>query len=384
MFVFISISFLLLVAYGILIIYYHRAWNATPVYDPKLPGQDFPATKISIIIPVRNEENNLTRCIDSLSLQTYPKELYELILIDDHSTDRTWEIMTGLAGNELKITPIRLPAVTDAAGQIKAYKKLAIETGIQMSGGDLIITTDADCHFDPEWLQTISRFYTSTQAAFIAAPVKINATESLLSVFQTLDFITLQGITGASVFKQIHSMCNGANLAYEKKIFYEVDGFRDIDHIPSGDDMFLMHKIYTKYPRRVFFLKNEHAIVSTQPETTWRGFINQRIRWASKADKYDDKRITRVLVLVYAVNLSFLLLFIASFWNGRYLLVGLILLLLKTGIEYPFVSSVAGFFKQRKLMIYFPFFQPLHIVYTIVTGWLGKFGSYRWKDRKIK
>jgi poly-beta-1,6-N-acetyl-D-glucosamine synthase len=383
MFIFIIITVLLFLCYAILIIYYHRAWNSIPYYNIKEISQTSSVTKISVIIPVRNEEKNILNCIDSLSKQNYPKDMFEVIIIDDHSADSTWNILTTLINKEIKIVPIKLSDYTNAIA-IKAYKKLAIETGINQSTGMLIITTDADCSFHRDWLQTISDFYIFTNAKFIAAPVKINATNSFLSIFQTLDFVTLQGITGASVFKKIHSMCNGANLAYEKKIFFEVDGFRDIDNIPSGDDMLLMHKIYKKYPENVFFLKNTEAIVTTQPETNWNGFINQRIRWASKADKYDDKRIFRVLLLVYIINVLFLALLVASFWNIFYLFVLLMMLLLKTFIEYPFVRSVAGFFKQQKLMIYFPLFQPLHILYTVVIGWLGKFGSYKWKERKVE
>ena len=124
-------------------------------------------------------------------------------------------------------------------------------------------------------------------------------------------------------------------------------------------------------------------MVSTQPVKSWRGFINQRIRWASKADKYDDKRIFWVLVLVYTVNLLIASLVIAAFWDTTYLVLLLVLLLMKTWIEFPFVKSAATFFRQQKLMAYFPLMQPLHIVYTIVIGWLGKFGSYEWKGRKI-
>jgi cellulose synthase/poly-beta-1,6-N-acetylglucosamine synthase-like glycosyltransferase len=177
-------------------------------------------------------------------------------------------------------------------------------------------------------------------------------------------------------------MCNGANLAYEKKAFYEVGGFRGIDKIPSGDDMLLMHKIYKKYPEQVFFLKNQQAIISTQAQTSWREFVHQRVRWASKAGQYDDKRIFWVLLLVYTVNLLFVGLLLASLLNYWYLLVLLVLLLAKTIIEYPFVRPVAAFFGQRRLMVYFPALQPFHIVYTVVIGWLGKFGSYRWKGRK--
>lgn len=269
----------------------------------------------------------------------------------------------------------------------RAYKKLAIEAGIGAANGALIVTTDADCSFQRHWLLTLSALFEERGARFIAAPVRIGAADgrhrSLLGIFQTLDFITLQGITGAAVHSRFHTMCNGANLAYAREAFYEVDGFRDIDHIPSGDDMFLMHKIASLYPESVFYLKSPDVIVTTRPETTWKGFLHQRVRWASKADSYQDRRIFRILVLVYLVNLSFIALAAGAFFNCRWLWLFLFLLVMKTIVEYPFVRKVAGFFGQQGLMIYFPVLQPLHILYTVIVGWLGKFGSYHWKGRTI-
>lgn len=411
------ICLVLFALYGVLIDYYRRAWKAIPLYMPTpfdsvLPsGKGGFTTKISVLVPARNEAENIGVCLRSLLQQTYPAAQFQVIVIDDHSTDDTAAIVqqfvqgvvheqqepgvrAATEGGSPSIVCLRLADHNSGAGPVKAHKKFAIETGVRAATGDLIVTTDADCRFHPDWLQTIAGFYEASGAKFIAAPVRIGKSIggrhsgagdrlSLLAVFQTLDFITLQGITGAAVYKRFHSMCNGANLAYEKKSFYEVDGFKGIDSIPSGDDMLLMHKIYKKYPGQVFFLKDPHAIVSTLPETRWKGFINQRVRWASKADRYDDKRIFWVLLLVYIVNLLFLGLLVASFWNLWYLWLLLILLVIKTAVEYPFVRSVAIFFRQQHLMVYFPFLQPMHILYTIVIGWLGKFGSYRWKDRKI-
>jgi cellulose synthase/poly-beta-1,6-N-acetylglucosamine synthase-like glycosyltransferase len=375
----------LFAVYGVLIAYYHRAWTAIPPFLPA-GGGNACRTTISVLVPARNEEANIAACVEALSRQSYPKALYQVIVIDDHSTDGTWEILQGLYYPNLSMTCLRL---SDGS-----HKKFAIETGIHMATGELIVTTDADCLFDPNWLSTLAAFYEEKGAKFIAAPVRIGEASargfwpardrrSFLSIFQTLDFITLQGITGAAVYKKIHSMCNGANLAYEKKVFYEVEGFKGIDTIPSGDDMLLMHKIFLKYPERVFFLKSPQAIVSTKPETSWKGFINQRVRWASKADRYDDKRIFWVLLLVYIVNALFAALLIAAFWNSWWLVLLLLGLLIKTTLEYPFVRTVAVFFGQQSLMLYFPFLQPFHVIYTVIIGWMGKFSSYRWKDRKI-
>jgi len=382
MFILIVISFLVFAVYAILIENYRRSWKAMPLYIPDEKIMATTTTKIAIIIPVRNEENNIKILLDALSLQSYPKNQYQVIVVDDHSTDGTRDLINSLNYEKMEL---RLLNLADYANDPKiiAHKKLAIETAIGVANAMLIVTTDADCRPRPDWLQTIAVFHASTHAKLIAAPVKINVTNRFLSIFQTLDFITLQGITGAAVSQKIHSMCNGANLAYEKAAFEEVGGFKGIDQIPSGDDMFLMHKIFKKYPDQVFFLKNKDAVVLTQSETSWAGFINQRVRWASKADKYDDKGIFWALLLVYTFNFLFLILFVAGFWQTQSWLWLITLLLLKTVVEFPFVKSAALFFEQQNLLRYFPFLQPLHIIYTIVIGWLGKFGSYKWKGRKI-
>lgn len=371
----------LFAGYEVLIDYYRRAWTAIPSFIPR-PGVGQPGAvrpTITVLVPARNESGNIADCIASLARQTYPKEMFQVIVIDDHSTDGTAAIVEGLEYPGLMLSCIRLQNET----AVTAHKKFAIETGIRVATGELIVTTDADCRFHPEWLATLAAFYVGKQAKFIAAPVRIESTHTLLSIFQTLDFITLQGITGAAVSKRFHSMCNGANLAYERKVFYEVEGFKGIDALPSGDDMLLMHKIYRQYPDGVFFLKSPQAIVSTRPVDSWSAFFHQRVRWASKADSYDDKRIFWVLLLVYIINAVFIAMPIAACWNSWWLWLLVVGLVAKTMIEYPFVRSVAVFFGQQSLMVYFPMLQPLHILYTIVVGWLGKFGSYRWKGRKI-
>ncbi|THU41781.1 glycosyltransferase [Niastella caeni] len=378
---FFFLFFLLMVVYAVLIAYYHKAWNKMPAFVlPEKQASVF----ISVIIAARNEEKNIQNLLQSLNDQRYPKALYEVIIIDDHSTDNTWSLLQELHFEQLQIRPLQLKDHIAETNTIASYKKKAIETGINAATGTLIVTTDADCRFNPLWLQTIAAFYEANEAKFIAAPVTYYNQSSLLSVFQTLDFLTLQGITAASVYKRFHSMCNGANLAYERSAFYEVNGFNNIDTIASGDDMLLMHKIFKQYPDKVYYLKNRWAIVTTEPAANWKQFFNQRIRWASKADRYDDKRIFLVLLLVYLLNVCFLAGAIAAFFKYTWLMLVLLLLLAKVLIEFPFVNSVAIFFGQQKLMKYFPFLQPLHIGYTIIAGWLGKFGHYEWKGRRIK
>ncbi len=370
---FILTLFLLLLVYGGLVNFYRRSWNSILVFNKSSESR----VKISVIVAVRNEEHNIHRLIQSLNEQDYPKELYDVIIINDHSTDNTWSELQHINYPELSKFCINLPENTSS-------KKNAINAGVTFSQSELIITTDADCTMPSTWISTIAAFYSSTGAKFIAAPVKMNSSNSILGVFQSLDFLTLQGITGASVYKGFHSMCNGANLAYTRESFLEVNGFEGIDNLPSGDDMLLMHKIFMRYPGKVNYLKSHNAVVTTEAEKTWKDFFNQRIRWASKSVHYKDKRIFYVLLITYLLNLFlFISIFVAIFYiDFAWLFV--LLFLAKVILEFPFANSVAMFFNQQRLMKYFIVLQPVHIIYTLISGWLGRYGSYNWKSRKIK
>jgi cellulose synthase/poly-beta-1,6-N-acetylglucosamine synthase-like glycosyltransferase len=370
---------ILFVVYGSLISFYWIGWNEFPDFTVR---DQLMNTAISIIIPARNEEKNIAQVLQALEEQVYPGDLFEVIVIDDHSTDRTAEIVQQFEG-------VRLLQLKN--DEINSYKKKAIEEGIAAAKNSFIITTDADCIPATNWLKTMACFKEENDSVFIAAPVSLTPNPSpggegsrMLTIFQVLDFLVLQGITAVSVHKKIFSMCNGANLGYEKKVFYQVDGFSSIDKIASGDDMLLMEKISKQYLQKVNYLKSKDAIVTTEPSGSWSEFFNQRLRWASKARHYDNIKIFAVQLLVYFFNLSFLLLLIASIWNYKFLFWFLALWLAKTIIEFPFVYSVASWFNQRSLMTLFFFFQPLHIAYTILVGFLAQFVKYEWKGRRVK
>jgi len=380
------------VLYLLLILYYWRSWISIPEFEVKNRN---PETKITVIIPARNEEENIGHCLQSLIRQSYPKELFEVLVVDDHSNDNTAGIVVGFNLGNIKLVSLK---DLIEVNEINSYKKKAIEVAIQQSTGELIVTTDADCVVPPNWLQTIAAFYEEKKPSFIVMPVAIDCNNKFIEIFQALDFMTLQGITGASVNKNFHSMCNGANLAYTKKAFIDVDGFTGIDTIASGDDMLLMHKIFKQQPNAVLFLRSKEVIVQTQPVNSIKEFFNQRIRWASKADQYDDKRIFAVLLIVYLFNLLLIALpLIALFNNNKFSIhvypvtiissiTGwwLFLLISKTIIELIFLYPVAKFFNKRPLLWSFPLMQPFHILYTVIAGWLGKFGSYKWKGRNVK
>lgn len=373
-------SIILLFLYSILIIYYRQVWKKMPVYI--MPVDAKPTTKISVIIPARNEENNIGACLDSLVEQDYPKDLLEIIVADDHSTDETAGIVTRYKDAGIHLLSLEKEmANPDGSG---GGKKNALTAAIKISSGTLIITTDADCIFPKKWLSTLVSFYETYTPVFIAAPVTFSKEKKALHIFQSLDFLSLQGITAASVYSGFHTMCNGANLAYEKKAFETVGGFSGIDQIASGDDMLLMHKIYTLNPKKVMYCLSPDTIVETKPAENIKAFLNQRIRWASKALVYHDKRIIYVLMLVYLLNSLLLALFIYVLFTTHLASALIMLILVKTIIELVFLIPVARFYKKTSLLYYFLPAQPFHILYTVIAGFLGQAGSYEWKGRKLK
>jgi len=359
----------------------YRRWFLS--VKPFVATDTVPEISFTVIIPARNEEDQIDKCLGSILNQNYPNHLFEVIVADDYSTDNTSQIVLSFQKQNSRVSLLQLQHVLKDK-QLNSYKKKAIELAIQQAKGEWIVTTDADCIVSPNWLLNFAAFIKENNSVFVAAPVKFINTGAFVSIFQCLDFMSLQGVTAASVSNGFHTMCNGANVAYNKKVFYEVGGFKGIDNIASGDDMLLMHKVYVHSRQRVHFLFAKDAIVSTAPMATWKDFFNQRIRWASKADKYDDKRIMAVLLYIYLFNLSFIVLPILAFWKPVLLLYWLLMIVSKTLIELRFMMPVSGFFNEEKLLWWFPVMQPFHIIYTIIAGWLGKFGKYTWKGRVVK
>jgi cellulose synthase/poly-beta-1,6-N-acetylglucosamine synthase-like glycosyltransferase len=340
------------------------------------PGQS--STQFTVIIPARNEAANIKACVDSILAQDYPKDAFEIIVIDDFSEDDTAFIVTALSQ---QYSQVRLIQLADHCkdGETLAYKKKAIEIAVAEAKGDWILTTDADCIVPKKWLLLYNAYIQEHQPCFVAAPVMFIKTAGILNQFQVLDFLALQGITAAAVGAGKHSMSNGANLGFEKTAFIAVGGYQGVDHIASGDDMFLMHKMKQTLHKPVGYLFHPDAIVLTAAMDTWKSFIMQRIRWASKARYYDDRSITMVLTLVYFFNLSFVLLAFMGSWSTL-----LIALAFKTFFELFFLDPVVKFFRLQPELKYFVFYQPIHIVYNIAAGLFGQLKTYSWKGRKVK
>ena len=373
------VAFLLVLYVGIMLLYRYWFIKLQPF---SLNASIVPATKFTIIIPARNEAANIDKCLLSILTQNYPSSLYEIIVIDDYSTDTTPTIIEELQSSHSNLKLIKLAEILSDK-PLNSYKKKAIETAINQASNHWIITTDADCVAPVTWLSSYNNYIQQNDVVFVGAPVVFTNNGSVLQAFQCIDFMAFQGVTAAVVSAGFHAMCNGANLAFKKEVFFEVEGYKDVDNIASGDDMFLMNKIQRKYPKHIGFLYHQAAIVSTLPMPTVNSFLNQRIRWASKTNSYKDVRIIIILWMVLLLNIGLVVMPFLAIFKIYLLLYWLGLLGIKTLVEAMFAFKIATFFsiklKPWHLLLQFP-----HIFYTSLVGFFGLFGTYKWKGRTVK
>jgi len=371
-------SFITLLLTGIylaVIAYLVKGWSA--LKRPELKPRKF-TTKVTVMVAARNEEARISYTIEDILAQDYPKHLMEVIMVDDHSTDRTSEIIGSYADRGIKLLKL------NEEKPLNSYKKKAIAKAIGISSGDLMVATDADCRMGSAWLSSIVNYYESNNLVMISSPVNFFEEKSLFELMQTLEFSFLIGIGAAFIGNGRASTCNGANLAYRKDVFYEVGGFTGIDELASGDDELLLQKVAVKYPKRIGFLKRREAIVYTHAKHTLREFLQQRRRWASKSTKYKDKKVVALAVTIWLFNISLIVNGVLSFYNIYFFKLFMIQFLLKYLFEAVFLMGITAFFKRKSLVSLLVLVIPAHVIYIVYIGLAGNGRKYVWKGRTVR
>ena len=365
------------VFYILLLVAYNVAWFRSKTY---LITGNPPKTRVSVIVPARNESENIIKCIESISFQDYPSELFEIIVADDFSTDNT----VLLVNDFIKKHSLKNIYLVELLNSRISYKKQAITEAMRVSKGDLVITTDADCIVSPRWISTIVEYYETFDPVIMVGLVRFYDEKTIFQKLQSLEFLSLIVSGIASIKLGFPIICNGANLAYSKKAFDEVGGYESNQKYASGDDVFLLLKMKKKFPHRISFIKNYEALVKTKPQKSLLDFISQRRRWISKSSGYQDPGIIITALTVYLFNLSILVSGILSMFNPVYFQMFIFALLTKLLIDFPLLAGISCFVKKKNLLFYYIPLQFIYIFYVVIIGITGNFGSYTWKERKMK
>ncbi len=347
--------------------------NLSTIKTEKIPDEF-----ISVIIPFRNESEAILKSLTSIVSQDYPLEKYEVIYVNDSSTDDSLEKLE----NTFKPQNIKVISLNDLSLN-KAYKKKAVSCGIEQARGEIVVTTDADCVHDPNWLtKLLSGFDDST--GFISGPVSFIPRENLFSKIQSLEFagLVLSGAGLIGIGKP--TICNGANLAFRKSVYNKLGGYQDQLHLSSGEDELLMQKIASETDFFVKFCWKKQTVVFTQPNISLNDFFQQRKRWASKGLFYKNNSLIIRLILIYLFYLSLILQIILSIFVSHIFIFCLIVCLIsKFLLEYVIITKGIDFLFNRRLLKYFLFSEIFQIIYITIAGIVGIFGKFKWKERKL-
>lgn len=344
---------------------------------PVLPKYNLPREFISIIISARNEEKNIKDCILQIIKQNYPKEDFELIMIDDASTDNTFEF----AKQILDESSLNYQLIKQVEHQ---GKKKNIAQAIEASKGSIIITSDADVSYrNPNWLITISNYFWTHDPNLLIMPVDFVTQRGILPAFQIIENIALTGITAGYTGTNKPFMCNGANLAFKKSVYTSVNGYNSHMHISSGEDVFLLEDIKKLPKSSIHYFLSRALIVKTKPQTDLKDFFSQRVRWAYKA-KYNSNGLNMLAgIIILLANLIFIALFVAILKKSVFTPYLSIFAIAKLLFDFLLLFLASVFLGRVKYIWWLIPFECIYWLYALTIGTASLFLKPYWKGKKI-
>ncbi len=362
--------------YALIVIHWFIAWNLFPRSrsDVRIPD-----LKVSVLVAVRNESENIKVLLNDLILQSYPSSQFEIIITDDHSEDDTVRLAEDFIRDKQSNAVVSLlKSENDGKG-----KKAALNKAVLAAEGEVILITDADCRVGRNWVQSMVQQFSNPDVDMVTGWVKIEPDKRFFSKLQAFEFLSLAATGATSVIADSPLMCNGANLAYRKRVFTEQGGFSYGSESPSGDDTFLMLAVAKSGRGKVVFCNNPEAAVSTKPLNDWRAFIFQRIRWGGKVKHYREKYIGRYGLLIFMANLMLLLLPLMALAGKVDVAYAIMLWSFKVFADMLLLMKAANFSKQQYLLwLFLPasIFYPLYAVAGSLLSMIPV--QYEWKNRK--
>ena len=373
----IILSVIIFGSYTILILSFIIGFDKVPVFQNNFEVTE--KTNFSVLIPFRNESQNLPVLLESIKKLQYKAVNFEILMVDDSSEDNSLSILKDFKKENPTITLHLL----DNIRKSNSPKKDALETAIKKAKFEWIITTDADCELPKNWLKSFDAYIQNHGPKMIVAPVSYKQTNTFFNAFQVLDFLSLQGSTIGGFGIKKPFLCNGANLCYEKKTFLEINAFDGNNSIATGDDIFILEKVIQKYPEKVYYLKSEECIVKTNTATSISELLQQRVRWASKTSAYQNSfgKIVGLIVFISNLFLIFLLV-MATLQHISWAFFGLAFLI-KFNIDFVLLFKTATFFQQEKVLKNYVLSSIIHPFFIVLTAILSFGKGYQWKGRNF-
>ena len=330
--------------------------------------------RVSIIVAMRNEEKRATQCLKGLVHQQYPDDLLEIIIVDDGSTDATPEIVKEFQTRHPVVNYLKINNPPHHQGN----KKLALMKGIEVSSGEILFFTDADCVPPPNWVRSIISCFGDDVGIVVGFSPLIGLTNMLIDKIIRLDSLAAGLVAAGSIGLEKAVTCAGRNLAYRRIVFRQINGFTDILHSISGDDDLFLQLAHYRTNWKIKHVIGRDCVVPAFHQQNLKQFINQKKRHLS-AGKYYNFKIQIGYFLYHLANLSLFVFFFLSLFLTNWLAVSSGLLLAKLFADWFLLKNGAKKFYQQFDVSAFLGWEILFLGYHLFVAPAAWFGKIRWK-----
>jgi len=336
----------------------------------RFPPADAAIPSVSIVIAARNESRRIRTCLQSLERLEYPLEKYEVILIDDASTDETASIIQSYLDRNRNWKLIRI----EKKDSMLRGKKKALKCGIEEAKGDIIFTTDADCRVPPKWLSVMSRYFDENTVMVLGhSPLRTaGGFFNILLKFDNL-FSAISGSAPTMMGFPITSV--GRNMAYRREVYEKVGGFNALQRFKSGDDVHMTERFRQAGVGKITYCAHPDTFVETLPHTSIKEIMHQQIR---KNSKTFSKSLSSIIfsLLIFFV---YLFIHILPLLDGSLILLWLVAIIFKFVLEFIVLTMAAFIFRKKSLWPWLPLMQIIYPFYIVTFGLLGTLQIYQWK-----
>jgi cellulose synthase/poly-beta-1,6-N-acetylglucosamine synthase-like glycosyltransferase len=335
----------------------------------------------SVVIAARNEQAILRDCLESVLQQKISSARFEVVIVDDRSTDCTLAIAREYAAKYSNLKVLHIETTVPGISP----KKNAVSQGIAAASKEIIVFTDADCIVPPQWLETINQTF-SASTGLVQGITRYADTSEMNQIFwgvQSLDFLSHGIVAAAAIGAGIPLNSNANNFAFRKDAFLEIGGYgRSAGTVVSGDDDLLLQKIWKSKKWEIRYMVSDQGVVSTLPTTTIKGVFEQRKRWGSKTVHYNALQVT-MLSGIFLFYLTIISTFCIGVFNPPFLYWGFGMIVLKIAGEASLLIPGTRIFKQTNLRHYIIPASLIQLPMVVGAVFLGVFGKFNWKDQKF-
>lgn len=309
---------------------------------------------VAIVIAARNEEEQIGACLESIVALRYPAELLDVVVVDDRSTDRTAQVVARFTKDHPHIRSLRIGTETE----LPPGKTNAVMSGVDLSRGEIIMFTDADCAVPPTWVEDTVSHYSDRLVGVVAGFTSL-AGESRFEQMQALDWFVLTSVAAATARLGFPVTAIGTNLSVRREAYDSVGGYRRIPFSVT-EDYALFHAVTASGRWRARFPMDGGTLVRSTACRTLQQLFSQKKRWFTGGRGMDAKSL---LIFSFPYMFNFLLLlgvFTAPWWAvvlalGVKLVVDLLLCL-------PSLLR----FRRLSLLSVYPLFELYYYIYVLL------------------